>query len=102
MSAIMFVPLPELLYMLANKSQEGIMIPTPGGAKRELESERFLYKSGLSYPWHEAMTETNTLTALDLCCQTYKIPLVSGKRIPKTVETEPLGKECWLERPLLV
>lgn len=105
MSSIMFVPLPELLYMLANKSQEGIMIPTPGVAERELESERFLYKSGLSCPWHESMTETNTcssatvcrlsFTVLDLCCQHYKIPLVSGKHIPKTMETEPLGKE-WL------
>lgn len=105
MSSVMFVPLPELLYMLANKSQEGIMIPTPGVAERELESERFLYKSGLSCHWHEAMTETNTcssatvcrlsFTVLDLCCQHYKIPLVSGKHIPKTVETEPLGKE-WL------
>jgi len=105
MSSIMFVPLPELLFMLANKSQEGLMIPTPGLAERELESERFLYKSGLSCRWHEAMTETNTcssatvsrlaFTVLDLCCQHYKIPLVSGKHIPKTMETEPLGKE-WL------
>jgi len=105
LSSIMLVPLPELLYILANKSQEGIMIPTPGVAERELESERFLYKSGLSCRWHEAMTETNTcssatvcrlaFTVLDLCCQHYKITLVSGKHIPKTMETEPLGKD-WL------
>ena len=85
----------KMLFMLANKSQEGIMIPTPGVAEREVESERFLYKSGLSCGWHEAMTETNTcssatvcrlaFTVFDLCCQHYKITLVSGKPIPETM-----------------
>merc|ERR1719431_1956960 len=98
-----FLPLPELLFNLGNSSKEGHMIPSPGLAERELDSERFLYKSGLSCPWHEVMTETNTCTSatstrlcytvMDLCCQYYKIPLVGGKHIPKTVETDPVGKE---------
>ena len=49
------------------------------------------------------MTETNTCTSatttrlcftvLDLCCQHYKIPLVGGKHIPRSVQTDPVGKE---------
>ena len=38
-----FLPLPELLFNLGNSSKEGQMIPSPGIAKRELDSERFLY-----------------------------------------------------------
>ena len=76
-----FLPLPELLFNLGNSSKEGQMIPSPGLAERELDSERFLYKSGLSCPWHEVMTETNACTSatstrlcytvLDLWCQYY-------------------------------
>ena len=98
-----FLPLHELLLKLGNSSQEGQMIPSPGLAETELNSERFLYKSGLSCPWHEVMTETNACssatttrlcyTVLDLCCQHYKIPLVGGKHIPRSVQTDPVGKE---------
>ena len=98
-----FLPLPELLYRLANSSKEGPMIPSSGVSERELESERFLFKSGLSCPWHEAMTETNTcssatssrlcFTVLDLCCQYYGVTLVGGKHMPRAVETDPVGKD---------
>ena len=100
---IKFLPLPELLFRLGNSSKEGQMIPSVGVAEGELDSERFLYKSGLCCPWHEVMTETNNCTSattrrlcytvLDLCCQYYKIPLISGKHIPRTVETDPVVKE---------
>jgi len=49
------------------------------------------------------MTETDACTSaaatklcytvLDLCCQHYKIPLISGKHVPRTVEVDPVGKE---------
>jgi len=103
MPVIKFLPLPELLYKLANSSKEGEMIPSAGIAESELNSERFLYKSGLSCHWHEVMTETDACTSaaatklcytvLDLCCQHYKIPLISGKHVPRTVEVDPVGKE---------
>ena len=108
MPLIKFLPLPELLLKLANSSKEGEMMPFVGIAERELDSERFLYKSGLSCPWHEVMTETDACTSatttklcftvLDLCCQFYRIPLISGKHIPRSVEMEtetgpgPVGK----------
>jgi len=100
--AIVILSLPELLVRLANKSQEGITLPSANVAELELERERFLYQAGLSCPWHENLTDTNTcssatvwrwcFTVLDLCCQHYKIPLVSGRHIPKAVETEPCGQ----------
>ena len=65
------------------------MIIAVGIAERELDSERFLYKSGLSSPWHEVMTETDACTSatttklcftvLDLCCQFYRIPDTTDK-----------------------
>jgi len=47
MPVIKFLPLPELFYKLANSSKEGEKIPSAGITESELNSERFLYKSGL-------------------------------------------------------
>jgi len=103
MPSITFLPLPELLFGLANRSEVGAVLPSASVAERELESERYLYKPGLSCPWHEAMTDTNccssaiawrlSFTIMDICCQHYGIPLVPGKHVPKSAETDTEGKE---------
>jgi len=104
-----FLPLPELLFMLANSSKEGNRVPSAGVAEGLLDSEKFLFNSGLSCNWHEVMTDTNTCTSatarrlcysvLDLCCQFYRLPLIPGKHIPTTVDSLPLvGKEWSMPR----
>jgi len=104
--AIQILSLPELLFRLVKRSGEGNVLPSTNMAEIELEKERFLYQAGLSCAWHENMTDTNTCTSatvwrwcftvLDLTCQHYKIPLVSGKHIPVSVETEQKpGAQVW-------
>ena len=96
--AILFLPLAELFFWLANSSLKGSIFPSVAVAERELESERYLYKPGLSCPWHDAMTDSNycsssiakrqCFTILDLSCQFYGIPIVPGKHIPEDMDTE--------------
>jgi len=101
--AISFLPLSELFFWLANSSLKGNIFPSVAVAERELESERYLYKPGLSCPWHDAMTDSNhcsssiakrqCFTILDLSCQFYGISIVPGKHIPEDMDTEVQCRE---------
>merc|ERR1719369_1046718 len=99
------LPLPQLLVRLANRSDEGTILPSANIAEIELEKERFLYQGGVNCLWHEAMTDTMKcssatvwrwcFTVLDICCQHYKISLVHGKHVPKGLNADKVVVQEW-------